>query len=416
MTGNNVVSWTPHLNDWYETIKLNYGFDFTDPSKAIREYPNAWSPDKPIPDTWKKIDQVIEHWQSLGVDGFRCDMSHMVPPEMWSWAIARARHRGPDVFFIGEAYNDDPAKVPGSDPIVSQLNGGQGNVLFDLLNAGFNAVYDAPAYRALKRLYDGSGWANDIDREIADEFICHNSVRYAENHDEVRLAAQADWGGVGLNVGRPVSAILYGLSRGAIMLYNGQEIGEPADGAEGFGGDDARTSIFDYWSMPEFVKWVNDHHYDGARLSDKQRELRKFYSRLVNLVGEPAFYDGKFFPLNPANCDNEQYGRLPGEAASGHWLYAFLRYDPATPQRFLVVANLHPTVTLKGVRISLPHNALQFLDFGDVSKSREFTLVERLAGDVEPICLTTEESDSVTIPIVEIPSLSAFYFEFGATR
>ena len=48
----------------------------------------------------------------MGVDGFRCDMSHMVPPEFWAWAIARARARQPDVWFMGEAYNDDPAKLP----------------------------------------------------------------------------------------------------------------------------------------------------------------------------------------------------------------------------------------------------------------------------------------------------------------
>ena len=219
-------------------------------------------------------------------------------------------------------------------------------MLFDLLNAGFDAVYDAPVYRALKRIYDGSGWANDIDREIADGFICHNSVRYAENHDEVRLAAPSEWGGVGMDVGRPVSAILYGMSRGAIMLYNGQEVGEPAVGAEGFGGDDARTSIFDYWSMPELVKWVNGHRYDGGRLSPEQKALRDFYGRLINLVGEPAFQDGEFFPLNPANHDNPSFGRLPGEQASGHWLYAFLRYDISTEQRFLIVANLHPAVPL----------------------------------------------------------------------
>ena len=142
VTGNNVVSWTPHLNDWYETVKLNYGFNFCDPSKSVREYPNAWTPEKAIPDTWKKMDQVIEHWQSIGVDGFRCDMSHMVPPEFWSWAIAQARARQPDVFFMGEAYDDDPSKVPGSDPVIAGLNYGRGNVLFDLLNAGFDAVYD----------------------------------------------------------------------------------------------------------------------------------------------------------------------------------------------------------------------------------------------------------------------------------
>jgi glycosidase len=413
VTGNNVVSWTPHLNDWYETVKLNYGFDFTDPSKAVREYPTAWAPEKPIPDTWKKMDRVIEHWQSMGVDGFRCDMSHMVPPEFWSWAIAQARARHPDVFFMGEAYDDDPSKVPGSDPVVAALNWGKGNVLFDLLNAGFDAVYDAPVYRALKRIYDGSGWANDIDREIADGFICHNSVRYAENHDEVRLAAPSEWGGVGMEVGRPVSAILYGMSRGAIMLYNGQEVGEPAVGAEGFGGDDARTSIFDYWSMPELVKWVNGHRYDGGRLSPGQKALRAFYARLVNLVGEPAFQDGEFFPLNPANRDNPGFGRLLGDQASGHWLYAFLRYDISTGQKFLVLANLHPTSALQKVRVRLPETAVRFLDL-DVMGNQPIELSDRLdPARMAKANSTLQGALGHGISIPEIPPLTPLYFEFG---
>jgi glycosidase len=414
VTGNNVVSWTPHLSDWYETVKLNYGFDFTDSSKSVREYPNARTPDKPIPDTWKKMDQVIEHWQSIGVDGFRCDMSHMVPPEVWSWAIAQARRRQPDVLFIGEAYDDDPSKVPGSDPVIAALNWGKGNVMFDLLNAGFDAVYDAPVYRALKRIYDGSGWANDIDREIADDFICHNSVRYAENHDEVRLAAPSEWGGVGMDVGRPVSAILYGMSRGAIMLYNGQEVGEPAAGAEGFGGDDARTSIFDYWSMPELVKWVNGHRYDGGRLSPEQKALRAFYGRLITLAGEPAFQDGEFFSLNPANHNNPQFGRLPGEVASGHWLYGFLRYDRHTGQRFLVLANLHPRTALKNVRVILPAAAMQFLDLNENRSDARLTLTDRLAPSPSiRIPSTIAEASSAGIPISEIPPLTPHYLEVG---
>jgi glycosidase len=298
---------------------------------------------------------------------------------------------------MGEAYNDDPAKVPGSDPVVSQLNFGRGNVLFDLLNAGFDAVYDAPVYRALKRIYDGSGWANDIDREITDDFICHNSVRYAENHDEVRLAARHEWGGLGMNVGRPVAAILYGLSRGAILLYNGQEVGEPGAGVEGFGGDDARTSIFDYWSMPEFTKWVNDHRYDGGRLSPEQKALRQFYSRLINLVGEPAFRDGKFFPLNPANHDNPDFGRLDGESASGHWLYAFVRYDPMSEQRFLVVANLHPTRAFRQIKIHLPPDTIQL--------SPEMKLTDRLFDSIGNL-------GNAGIEIDKLDPLSAAYFEF----
>ncbi|MDB6146980.1 MAG: alpha amylase catalytic region, partial [Spartobacteria bacterium] len=221
VTGNNKASWTPDINDWYETVKLNYGFDFTRADKSIREYPNAIHPDKAIPDTWLKMDSVISYWQSLGVDGFRCDMSHMVPPEFWNWAISRARARHRDVVFIGEAYDNDPAKVPGVDPVISKLHGGKSNVMFDLLDAGFNAVYDDPTYRAIKKIYEGPGWANDIDDAPVDPFIFENSLRYAENHDEVRLAAKSQWGGLGMKVGIPVSAILYGLSRGPTLLYNG---------------------------------------------------------------------------------------------------------------------------------------------------------------------------------------------------
>src|SRR5207302_5724299 len=139
---------------------------------------------------------------------------------------------------------------------------------------------DDPTYRALKRIYESEASANDIDTSPPPDFVFQNSLRYVENHDEVRLAAKSQWGGLGMKVGLPVSAILYGLSRGPVMIYNGQEVGEPAQGTEGFGSDDARTSIFDYWSMPELVKWVNEHKYDGKRLSPEQRELRISYSRL----------------------------------------------------------------------------------------------------------------------------------------
>ena len=410
VTGNNVVSWKPGLNDWYETVKLNYGFDFTDPGKNIREYPNARTPEKPIPNTWEKMDRVIAYWQAMGVDGFRCDMAHMEPPEFWKWLIQRARERSPDVTFIAEAYDNDPAKVPGSDLVTSRLNGGRGNVMFDLLDAGFNGVYDDPTYRVLKGIYEGGRWANDLDSAERDPFIFENSLRYAENHDEVRLASPSQWGGVGMNVGRPVAAILYGLSRGPVMLYNGQEVGEPAAGAEGFGGDDSRTSIFDYWSMPEMVGWVNGHKYDGGKLSGEHKALREFYGRLVRLSGEPAFRSGPLFPLNPANRSNAGFGRVGDEGASGHWCYAFLRYDAATEQRFLVAANLHPQEPLRNVRVVFPPAALQFLGLADPQTKLKFA--DRLA--TEPATFESSAADLAAsgLEIAEIPALAARYLEF----
>jgi hypothetical protein len=216
-----------------------------------------------------------------------------------------------------------------------------------------------------------------------------------------------------MKVGRPVSAILYGMSRGAIMLYNGQEVGEPAAGAEGFGGDDARTSIFDYWSMPELVKWVNGHRYDGGRLSPEQKALRDFYGRLINLVGEPAFQDGEFFPLNPVNHDNPDFGRLPGEQASGHWLYAFLRYEASSQQRFLVLANLHPTNPLRDIRVLLPTPALQFLDLIAGDSHQRLVLIDRLAPENETeIHSTVAEASRAGLPVTEVPPLTPLFFEF----
>ncbi|HXA10026.1 MAG TPA: alpha-amylase family glycosyl hydrolase [Chthoniobacterales bacterium] len=412
VTGNNVVSWKPSLGDWYETVKLNYGFDFTDPAKQRRAYPSAWQPDAPVPDTWTKMDQVITYWQAMGVDGFRCDMAHMEPPEFWKWLIGRARERSPDVFFMGEAYDSDPAKVPGSDPVISLLHGGRSNVMFDLLDAGFDAVYDDPSYKALKNIYDGPGWANDLDHARSDDFIFENSVRYAENHDEVRLAGRDHWGGLGMGVGFPVAAILYGIGRGSLMLYNGQEVGEPAEGAEGFGGDDARTTIFDYWSMPELVKWTNGHEYDGARLSPEQRELRAGYGRLLAVTSEAAFCEGAFFGLNPANNQNPKFGRIGMEPAGGHWLYAFLRFDPVSRQRFLVVVNLHPREELRETRILFPDEAIDFLRF-EPNDNKTLHLAERLAGELELEInrSTLAGPDGLALPA--LAPLTPYFFEIS---
>lgn len=395
VTGNNAVTWAPDIRDWYETAKLNYGYDFT---TGTREYPTAENPEKPVPDTWTKMDAVLSYWQEMGVDGFRCDMAHLVPPEFWQWLVGRARARQPQVFFAGEAYDNDPMKV------------GRGNVLHDLLVAGFDTVYDDPAYKILKSIYDGPKWANDLDSLGNDAKLFTCSLRYAENHDEVRLAGASQWGGIGMQVGRPVSAILFGISRGPVLLYSGQEVGEPAEGAEGFGADDARTTIFDYWSMPELVKWVNEHRYDGGRLSPEQKELRAFYARLLTLIGEPAFRDGGFFGLNPANIPNALYGRPPGDLASGHWLYSYLRYDTATGQRFLVLVNLHRQQTFQKIGLWLPPEALRFLQ---IPANSAWELRDRLNNDAgESITAEFPNENGVMLQISQCRPLSACYLEW----
>ncbi|MBJ7325735.1 MAG: hypothetical protein JHC52_00155 [Chthoniobacterales bacterium] len=413
VTGNNVISWEPGADSWYETAKLNYGYDFAHPEKLVRAYPHGEQREIPWPDTWTKMDAVIAYWQGLGVDGFRADMAHMVPPEFWHWLIARARSRNPDVYFLAEAYNDKKTGVPSGNAQTEAVTGGE--VMAEMLNAGFDAVYDDPAYDKLKDIYEGDATANDLDALRPRDFIHDNALRYAENHDEVRLAAPGEWGGHGMKVGRPVSALLFGLSRGPVMIYHGQEVGEPALGAEGFGGDDARTTIFDYWSMPEFAKWVNGGAYDGGKLSGEQQELREFYRKLLTAADQPAFRDGDFYPLNPENMDNPGYGRLPG-GMSGHWIYCYLRYDKTTGQRILVVVNLHPSEVLRDVRIKFSRRAMRFLGWDTIAGSSTVPVLgqDRLGevkGEEASLATTPAEMDNPGLLIKELQPMTAAYYD-----
>jgi glycosidase len=383
VTGNNVVSWQPSIHDWYETVKLNYGHDFTS-GRDTSHLPGPHADPAEVPRTWRTMDEILGYWQQMGVDGFRVDMAHMVPMEFWRWVIQRCRSRNPAVFFCAEAYDNDPAKLT------------DGHVLDELIACGFDAVYDDPSYDILEGLYDDGKWANDLDPLTFTGKRFHRSLRYAENHDEVRLASPKVWGGLGMKVGKPVSAVLFAMGRGPLMLYHGQEVGEPAAGQEGFGGDDSRTTIFDYWSMPEFTKWVNGGKFDGGRLSDEQRQLRDWYAALIRVTRERAFTAGEFYGLNHANKENPHFGRIDGETTSGHWLYAFLRRDSKTGQAFLVVANFHGSRTLENATVRIPHDARMFAGF---SADPRWHFRDRLASDwTATIARDTLEHDGLPLP------------------
>lgn len=327
-TGNR-AAYDVDANDWYETIKLNYGYDPETHQKCFN----------PIPDTWLKMDEVIHYWQEKGVDGFRVDYAHVVPVEFWHWALERARQRNPKTRFIAEAYEQSPDKIPGFR-------------LEHLVEAGFDGVYHAELFHGLRELVAGPKWANDIDAWLDEHAsIQDHLVRYAENHDEPRVAGTLRphdiWNsGLGdAKAGQPLSAVLFLTGSGPNLLYAGQEVGEPGDGKEGFGEDDARTTIFDYWTMPEHARWVGtDHAYREDQLTPSQRELRRFYRQLNHLARQPPFTHGGLFKLQAFNAGRPDYD-------SGEHVYSFMRYD-GEGRRALVVVNFsrdqsqRPTVRL----------------------------------------------------------------------
>jgi glycosidase len=413
VTGNNIVSWAPAADSWYDTVKLNYGWNFAAPAPDARFSPNSDHQDLPVPDTWGKMDAVIAWWQGMGVDGFRVDHASMVPPEFWQWLMVRAQARDPQVVFIAHTGSEKKTWVPSGDANVAATT--MGDAGLELLNAGFAAVEVSSVYEAVRDVYAPDGSANDIDKRLPHPFVFDNMVLYAENHETVRLASRAAWGGYGMAVGRPVSALIYGLSVGPVSLYHGQEVGERAEGMEGFGSDDGRTTIYDYWSMPEFSKWVNEGKFDGGLLSDEQKSLRDYYRRLLAVIDLPAFRRGGFYPLNPDNADNKGYGAA-GEAVPGRWLYGYLRYDAASGQRVLVVVNLHPNTSMNDVRVRISPSAMRFLGWDALAGSKTVTVtgVDRLGeipeGAKEWVSGPVEMEKS-GLMIEKIPPLTAAYYE-----
>jgi len=389
VTGNNAITWTPSVHDWYETVKLNYGHDFST-GRDTSHLPPAHAPVEEVPHTWRTMDAILAYWQAMGVDGFRCDMAHMIPMEFWRWVVRRCRARNAAVYFFAEAYDNDPAKLS------------HGHVLDELLRAGFDAVYDDPVYDVLEGIYDDGKWANDLDALTFTGARFHKSLRYAENHDEVRIANPRVWGGHGMKIGKPVTALLFAMGQGPVMLYSGQEVGEPALEPWGFGGDGGRTSIFDYGSMPEFTKWFNGGKCDGAGLSEAQKDLREWYGRWIRATQRPAFTHGNFYGLNHANKHNEAFGRVGDESASGHWLYAFLRRDPHASEAYLVVVNLHPDQALTGVKILIPEDARMFVGHsGDSNWRFKEEFADDWVTEVSPQVMEKEGIGNIFIPSCE---------------
>lgn len=382
VTGNNVASWNPGVYDWYETVKLNYGSDYRYGADATMFLPGVLAPSSQVPRTWRIMDAVLAWWQEQGVGAFRCDMAHMVPLPFWRWAIAHARLRDTSVFFMAEAYNDEMKLTPG-------------DVHADLLSAGFNGVYDSASYQALCRVFDGGGWANDLDNvNNGMPFMRQGGVRYLENHDEPRMASPSHWGGVGEKVVRAAMVAQFAASSAPVLFYNGQEVAERADGPGGYGGDNGRTSIFDYTCLPRLQLWYNRGKCDGALLPPHLASLRDFTARFLPLLQLPAISKGDFYGLNWANHSTLGFGRRAEEMVSGHDVYAFLRHYRKARHTVLVVCNFSPDSHVV-THVHIPVNAMEWAG----KKAGHYVFYHLLTPDEEPIHIDSETLDSTGLPI-----------------
>ena len=337
-TGNDCFSPYPSINDWYETVKLNYGVDYCGGSGLHAD---------PIPDTWVKMRDILCYWAGRGVDGFRCDMTELVPPAFWAWAIPSVREQYPQILFLAEIY--------------------QPHRYGEYLRAGFDYLYDkVGVYDFLIALGKG-------ERDAADFTAVRDAVGgdqaamcyFTENHDEQRLAS--DFVFSSARQGFLATAVAALSGGNPLLLYFGQELGEQGMDTEGFSGRDGRTTIFDYWSLDKLQR-LEAGHYTTAQLTEEEARLLSDYQRLATCYTDPIISSGTYYGLRPEGEGKAQ-------------VLAFVR--STSEGLYLIVANFAPTTA----EVILPLSA----DFFAVTGHKEGTAyraIEQMTEAVDFLCLT----------------------------
>ena len=292
-TGNGSRKAQPDFNDWYETVKINYGIR-PDGSKDFPELPQAYEKlgyqahfafwqNKSLPDSWHKFNEITQFWLDKGVDGFRYDMAEMVPVEFWSYLNSSIKTKNPNATVIAEVYNPEMYR-----PFIYL---GKMDYLYDKVDF----------YDTLKGIMQGKLTTSELvqaQKKVLD--IEQHMIHFLENHDEQRIASPEFAGDA--NKGKPAMVASTLISRSPTMLYFGQDVGEKAETDAGFGAP-SRTSIFDYVGVPAHQRWMNDGAFDGGKLTDNEKQLHSFYSRLMKLSNNRAVAHGAYSPLIVQSAD-----------------------------------------------------------------------------------------------------------------
>ena len=355
-TGNDQFSNQPSANDWYETVKLNYGIDYCDAGGRSEHF-------NPIPNTWGKMTDILLFWAGKGIDGFRCDMAEMVPAAFWNWATDKVKYQYPEMLFIGEVYDPNQYRT--------------------YIGAGFDYLYDKVGmYDCIRDVICGRRSTTDITSQWqATDDIRNHMLYFLENHDEQRIASDFFAGKAEKGIPGLIVSVL--LQQNPFMLYAGQEYGERGMDEEGFSGKDGRTTIFDYWCVDTLTR------AEQRKLTKEEKALKDMYDKVLNIArSEKSVAEGESFDLMYVN---QQYQRQ----------YAFLRKSDT--EVLLVVANFEELSA--DMDVMIPAHAFDYLQI----KEKNTIATDLLSGKKKRIVLRRDETVSM-----QLPPLGAVVLKFKA--
>ncbi|MFA0112301.1 alpha-amylase family protein [Vibrio sp. 10N.261.46.E11] len=349
-TGNGSRLSKPNFDDWYETVKINYGVR-PDGSKDFPGLPNDYAmhdhlahyhfwQQVDVPDSWVKFRDIALYWLEKGVDGFRYDMAEMVPVEFWSYLNSSIKVKNQDAFLMAEVYQPDLYR--------DYIRLGKMDYLYDKVDLydGLKAIMQGKASTAI---------IPEIQHQMMD--IEHHMMHFLDNHDEQRVASPEFIGNP--HIAKPAMLVSALLSSSPTMIYFGQEVGEPGTENAGFG-QPSRTSIFDYIGVPQHQKWMNGGKFDGGQLNDDEKQLRLFYQQVMTFSLNHSSMTGAYQDLHQSNQLSDS-------------VYAFLRFD--NQELVIAAANFSQSKT-DHIQLKVTAEVIQKLGIADGS----YTLKEHIEG------------------------------------
>ncbi len=336
-TGNGSRASQPDMNDWYETVKINYGIS-PEGHKDFNELPEGFEnenytkhfkfwQDKTVPDSWIKFKDIALYWLDFGVDGFRYDMAEMVPVEFWSYMNSNIKMKNSDAFLLAEVYNPSLYR--------DYIKKGKMDYLYDKVQ-----LYDT-----IKHIMQGHGSTDYIPKIQEDlKDIEHHMLHFLENHDEQRIASPEFAGNP--KKGQPAMVVSATISTSPTMIYFGQELGEPGAEDAGFG-KPSRTSIYDYIGVPHVQRWVNNKQFDGGNSLEEEKTLRDFYKRLLNITIKSSALAENYEDIHHYNRQHTEW--------YNDQVLSFVRWSDT--EKLIIVSNFNPDNTY-GFELQLPQDII----------------------------------------------------------